>query len=266
MNPEKTRYWLKLDKGFLKSPHIKIIKSMPNGKDYVLFYLSLMLESIEFVGHLKFTDLIPYNEEMLSALTDTNIDIVKSAVEIFQNLGLIEILDDGTIFLNQVAQLTGKRTDSAERVAKHRLHKKQECYIVTECNTDVTECNDNKERRKKKEESTEKKKESTKKKCNIELLKQLDTTELSSNLQKILIDWFSYKDERKQFLTERSIKTTINKIKKYSEQYDETKIIDVIEDSIANNWQGIIYEKLEKGGTKNDKNSNVDATKYGINL
>lgn len=109
-------------------------------------------------------------------------------------------------------------------------------------------------------------KEKEKKKSNTELLTQLDTTELSSNLQNILIDWFSYKDERKQFLTERSIKTTINKIKKYSEQYSESKIIDVIEDSIANNWQGIIYEKLEKGGTKNDKDTKVDACQYGINL
>lgn len=103
---EKTRYWLKIDKDFLKSPHIKVIKAMPNGKDYVLFYLSLMLES---VGHLKFTELILYNDEMLASLTDTNIDVVRSAVKIFQSLGLMELLDDGMIFMTQVAEMTGKR-------------------------------------------------------------------------------------------------------------------------------------------------------------
>ena len=44
---EKKRYWLKLDKDFLKSSQIKVIKNMPNGKDYVIFYLALMLESVD---------------------------------------------------------------------------------------------------------------------------------------------------------------------------------------------------------------------------
>ena len=136
---EKSRYWLKLDKDFLKSPHIKVIKSMPNGKDYVLFYLSLMLESIENVGHLKFTDLIPYNDEMLSALTDTNIDVVRNAVKVFEQLGLLEKLTDGTIFLSQVAKMTGKRSESADRVAKHRALKKAEYEQLLH----VTKSNDN---------------------------------------------------------------------------------------------------------------------------
>jgi predicted phage replisome organizer len=134
---EKTRYWLKLDKDFLKSPHIKVIKSMPNGKDYVLFYLSLMLESVESIGHLKFTDLIPYNYEMLSALTDTNIDIVRNAVKVFESLGLIQILDDGTIFVTQVAEMTGKRSESADRVAKFRANKNAKALLVTKCNDNI---------------------------------------------------------------------------------------------------------------------------------
>ncbi len=140
---EKKRYWLKLDKDFLESPHMKVIKGMPNGKDYVLFYLSLMLKSIETVGHLRFSDLVPYNEEMLSSITDTNVDIVRSAVKIFCNLGLIQKLDDGTIFLTQVASMTGKETESAERV---RLFRERQKQLPLQCNTGVTESNDNKEK------------------------------------------------------------------------------------------------------------------------
>lgn len=117
---EKKRYWLKLDKDFLKSSQIKVIKNMPNGKDYVIFYLALMLESVETIGHLRFSNLVPYNEEMLASVTDTNVDIVRTAVKIFESLGLMEILDDGTIYMTQVAEMTGKESESIDRVRAYR--------------------------------------------------------------------------------------------------------------------------------------------------
>ncbi len=129
MDEEKTRYWLKLDKGFLKSTHIKVIKNMQNGKDYIIFYLSLMLESVETVGHLRFSDLVPYNEEMLSSITDTNIDIVRQAVKLFSELGLITILVDGTIYLPAVPKMTGKSSESRERV---QLYREKNNIIKTE--------------------------------------------------------------------------------------------------------------------------------------
>lgn len=117
---EKKRYWLKLNKDFLKSSQIKVIKNMPNGKDYVIFYLALMLESVETIGHLRFSNLVPYNEEMLASVTDTNVDIVRTAVKIFESLGLMEILDDGTIYMTQVPEMTGKESESIDRVRAYR--------------------------------------------------------------------------------------------------------------------------------------------------
>lgn len=150
---EKKRYWLKLDKDFLKSSQIKVIKNMPNGKDYVIFYLSLMLESVETIGHLRFSNLVPYNEEMLASVTDTNIDIVRTAVKIFESLGLMEILDDGTIYMTQVAEMTGKESESAERVRRYRLKQKQQ--LALQCNGNVTNSNDNKEEDKQSTENKE---------------------------------------------------------------------------------------------------------------
>lgn len=151
MTEEKKRYWLKLDKNFLKSTHIKVIKNMPNGKDYIIFYLALMLESVETIGHLRFSDLVPYNEEMLASITDTNIDIVRSAVTIFEGLGLMQKLDDGTIYMTQVAQMTGKESDSAERVRRYRLKQKE--IKMLQCNGNVTNSNDNKEKQEERKET-----------------------------------------------------------------------------------------------------------------
>lgn len=149
----KKMYWLKLDKDFLKSSQIKVIKNMPNGKDYIIFYLSLLLESIETVGHLRFSDSVPYNDEMLASITDTNIDIVRSARKLFDELGLLETLGDGTLYMTQAPQMTGKESESAERVRQWRLREKEKKLLqcndnVTISNTDVQNYNDNKDKEK----------------------------------------------------------------------------------------------------------------------
>ncbi len=149
---ERKKYWLKLDKDFLKSPQMKVIKNMANGKDYIIFYLSLMLESVETVGHLRFTSLVPYNAEMLSSVTDTNIDIVKTAIKLFCELGMMQIFDDGTIFMTEVPKITGKECESAERVRKFRLKQQEENQKMLQCNINVTKCNDYIDEEKDKEE------------------------------------------------------------------------------------------------------------------
>ena len=78
-NDGKRYYWLKLQKDFFKRHDIRIIENMPNGKDYVLFYLKLLCESTSHDGNLRFSDTIPYSEDMLSTITNTNIDIVRSS-------------------------------------------------------------------------------------------------------------------------------------------------------------------------------------------
>ena len=141
MAEEKKKYWLKLDKDFLTKPQMLVVKGMPNGKEYIIFYLSLMLQSIETVGHLRFSRLIPYDDSMLAEITGTNIDIARSATKIFCEMGLMQIFDDGTIFMTEVPKITGKECDSADRVRLYRERKKES--LPLQCNNDVTKCNDN---------------------------------------------------------------------------------------------------------------------------
>lgn len=118
----KKYYWLKLQKDFFKRHDIKIIKAMPNGKDYVIFYLMLLLESIDHEGALRFSDTIPYNDQMLATITDTNIDTVRSAMKILQELNMVEVLDDQTIFMNEIDKMLGCETEWA---SKKRLQRGQ---------------------------------------------------------------------------------------------------------------------------------------------
>ena len=128
----KRYYWLKLKRDFFKRHDIQIIESMPNGKDYVLFYLKLLVESVDHCGNLRFSDTIPYNEQMLSTITNTNIDIVRSALKIFLELCMIDVLEDNTIYMAEVEKLLGSEGWSTGRTRKYREN------LASHCDTSVT--------------------------------------------------------------------------------------------------------------------------------
>ena len=145
----KKFYWLKLKRDFFKRHDIRIVEDMPNGKDYILFYLKLLVESVDHDGALRFSDTIPYNEQMLATITNTNLDIVRASMKIFESLNMIEVIDDGTIYMNQVMSMIGSAVDNDNANRQRRFReKKNASYVVnadaipvsvTKSNADVTD-------------------------------------------------------------------------------------------------------------------------------
>lgn len=144
MTEQKKFYWLKLKKDFFKRHDIQIIEGMPNGKDYVLFYLKLMCESIDHNGNLRFSDTIPYDENMLSTITNTNIDIVRSALKLLQQLKMVEILDDSTIYMTEVNKFIGSAVDNDNANRQRRFRERQKELALAERYESVTKNNESK--------------------------------------------------------------------------------------------------------------------------
>lgn len=149
MGESKKYFWLKLKRDFFKRHDIQIIEAMPNGKDYILFYLKLLCESVDHEGRLRFSEQIPYNEHMLSTITNTNIDIVRAATQVFTELGMMEMLDDGTLFMLDTQKMVGSasqdehtRESTRLRVQAFRERKKQALieekrYSNATCNGEI---------------------------------------------------------------------------------------------------------------------------------
>ena len=144
MAEAKKFYWLKLKRDFFKRHDIRIIEEMPNGKDYVLFYLKLLLESIDHEGSLRFSDTIPYNEQMLSVVTNTNVDIVRSAMKLFIELGMMSICDDQTIYMAEVDKMIGSAVDNDGANRVRRFREKQKQLALQDVTDSVTEDNERK--------------------------------------------------------------------------------------------------------------------------
>ena len=142
---EKKYYWLKLKRDFFKRHDIRIIEEMPNGKEYLLFYLKLLVESIDHEGELRFSDTIPYNEQMLSVITNTNVDIVRSALKLFADgLHLIEIKDDKTIYMEEVPRMIGSAADNDNANRQRRFREKQKQLALPDRYDAVTKNNESK--------------------------------------------------------------------------------------------------------------------------
>ena len=142
--PTKKFYWLKLKRDFFKRHDIRIIESMPNGKDYILFYLKMLLESIDHEGELRFSDAIPYNEQMLSVITNTNVDIVRSAMKLFVDLQLVEVKSDETIYMEEVSRMIGCAADNDNANRQRRFRERQRQFALPECYDSVTKNNESK--------------------------------------------------------------------------------------------------------------------------
>ena len=111
---------------------------MDNGEKYVLFYMKLLLESIAHDGELRFSDIIPYDEKTLSIITNTDVDVVRSAMKLLTELGMVQILDDSTIFMSECQKMIGN-DNTAERVRKSREKKRLlEEKGEAKCNVTVT--------------------------------------------------------------------------------------------------------------------------------
>ena len=132
MADQKKYYWLKLKRDFFKRHDTRIIETMENGEKYLLFYMKLLVESIDHEGRLRFSDTIPYNEKMLATITNTDVDIVRTAVKVFIELEMMSQMDDGTLHMAQVETMIGDETEWAEKKRIYRQEKKIQLQIEAE--------------------------------------------------------------------------------------------------------------------------------------
>lgn len=64
-------------------------------------------------------------------------------------------------------------------------------------------------------------------------------------LRNKLNEWIKYKWERKEYYKETGFNSLLNKVEKQVNKHGEQKVIDLIDDCMANNYSGIIWDKLE---------------------
>lgn len=115
MSDNKKYYYLRLKDNFFDSDELKILESMKDGYLYSNILLKLYLRSLKNDGKLVVNDRITYNAEMLASVTGHQVGTIKQALSMFKELGLIEILENGAIYMLDIQNFIGKGSTEADR-------------------------------------------------------------------------------------------------------------------------------------------------------
>ena len=271
MADNKKYYWLKLKKDFFKRHDIQIIENMPNGKDYVLFYLKLLVESVDYEGGLRFNETIPYNEQMLATITNTNIDTVSNAMKLFRELGMVEILDDKTIYMNEVSKMLGAETYWAQKKREEREKKKLpkpatpqigQCPIDVQGKSNVSKQEIEIELDIEKELEKDKDKKKKKKPADANFTSLFSSYTTNQELIETLNDFVAMRIKIKEPATERAMKSILTRLNQLA-QNDEEKI-QILENAIVGNWKGVWPLNHQQRGNMNARpittNGNYDSS------
>ena len=120
MSDNKKYYYLRVKENFYDSDEMIILESMPDGFLYSNILIKLYLRSLKNNGKLMFNDRIPFNSEMLSKITRHPVAVVEKAVSIFKEMNLIDVLDNGAIFMLDIESFIGKSNTEADRKRNYR--------------------------------------------------------------------------------------------------------------------------------------------------
>lgn len=126
MSDNKKYYYLKIKDNFYDTEDIKLLQAMDNGYFYSDILMKLYLTSLKNNGKLMFKDHIPYNPKMIATITNHNVDIVEKALNIFKELGLIDILDNGAIYMADIQNFIGESSTEGDRKREYRRKIDQE--------------------------------------------------------------------------------------------------------------------------------------------
>ena len=136
MADNKKYYYLKLKDNFFESEELVILQSMPDGYIYSDILMKLYLKSLKSEGRLMFKEHIPYNPTMLATVVRHPVALVEKALTLFKDLGLVDVLDNGAIFMLDIQNFIGKGSSEADRVKQYRERIKNEKKLL-HCTNDV---------------------------------------------------------------------------------------------------------------------------------
>ncbi len=235
---EKRYYWLKLQEDFFSSKRIKKLRKIAGGDTYTIIYLKMQLLSIRNGGVLKYSGLESSFAEELALDLDEEAENVAVTLQYLMSVGLIETSNNFEFLLPFAAMNTGSEGSGAKRVRDFRERQK-----ALQGNADVT--------RVKQISNGEKEIEIDKEKDPPISPPEKVENPFDGELRDAFEDWLAYKQEKRQPYKPRGLKSLISQIQRYAEQFGEEETANAIRNSMASNYQGIVFDRLDrrKGAT-----------------
>jgi len=142
---DKRYYWLKLEENYFDLKVQKALRKLPSGSDMLICYLKMQLKYLNTNGIIEYQGIYEDVAQEIALDIDEEEDLVKMTLSLLEKWKVIEPCDSG-IYITEMQERIGSKTDVALRVAKYREKQK-----MLHCNTNETKSNSIKEIEKDKE-------------------------------------------------------------------------------------------------------------------
>ena len=270
--------WIKITTDIFDDEKILLIESLPDAYAIITVWFKLLcLAGKQNNSGVFIMGRIAYTDKMLATIFRMKEATVTMALKTFEEFGMVEIVDGVITIPNwgkhqNLDQLESKKEYMKKYMKEYREKQrllstggKSNCKTNSETNVRQADKEEDKERDiKTKIKEKEKKEKPSPLETNTTLFERvyLDYC-LSENLISKLREWMKYKTERKDEYTEQGLRSLLRRIEnKYLEFHKQDQTIcELIDDSMANNWKGIIFEKL-KTPTQTENKGSFDTDEF----
>lgn len=276
--------WIKISVDIFNDEKLQAIGTLPDGNMVQLawFKLLCLAGKCNEGGLLMVTRELPYTDEMLAKRFDMEIGQVQRALDIFQRAGMIDVVENIYFVSNwskyqNTQSLEEYKKQNRERQQRFREKKKQELLEGRESNVTVTQ-QSNVIVTESASISISNNTYSFSNNNNLDNYRYLidnnvykDSKYIKGNpgLDDVISDWMTYKDSsrpksKNKYATEMSMSKILTVIVKHDKEYGTDAVKEAVDMSIANQWVGIYWDKIEKRGYSSHKTESKPEYSTGL--
>lgn len=121
MTENRRYYYLKVKENFYDSEAMKILENMQDGMIFSNLLMKMYLMSLKNNGILMLTDRKPHTPQTIATCTRHQTGTVERAIQIFMELGFVEMLNDGAMYMSDIQLLIGQSSTEGERKKRERM-------------------------------------------------------------------------------------------------------------------------------------------------
>lgn len=253
--------WIKITTDMFDNRKIKHLRRLPDGDSIVLIWVMLLTLAgrCNSGGMIFLTENIPYTPKMLADELDFEESTVQLALNALEQLGMIQTNDDGFLAVTgweKHQNIEGmEKIRESKRLAQARWRAKQTAIAeksTVDSTVDSTRISVDHAEEEKEEDKNKKEKESKSVRETTHTLfsRLLPDYLLSDSLQAKMGEWVKYKTERKEPYKEQGMKSLLRQVENKAIQYGDDAVCSLIDECMANNWKGIIFDRLQQSQRK----------------
>jgi predicted phage replisome organizer len=244
--------WIKIVTDVFDDEKILLIESMPEADAIIVIWFKLLcLAGKQNNSGVFMMGRMPYTDEMFSTIFRRPLNTVRMALRVFEQFGMIEIINNAVTIPNwgkhqNTDQIEAKNAYMKNYMREYRAKQKALSDGKANCKTN-SKANVSEAEKIREEKEEDKKENKSVRETQHTLFEKLRPNYLfDDEMADKMSEWFTYKTEMKQTYKERGMSTLLMQVEKYTKKYGNKAVCELIDDSMANGWKGIIWERLEK--------------------